>query len=65
MGLDSTLSPGGYDALLLRLIPSLTPNSLWIYLMLVAGVTLGLLLQRHVSGQVELGCESRSNPSNP
>jgi hypothetical protein len=61
MGLGSTLIPGGNDTLLLRLIPSLTPDSLWIYLMLVAGVVAGLLLQRHPSGQIDAGCGGPAN----
>ncbi|WP_260292594.1 YeeE/YedE thiosulfate transporter family protein [Sedimenticola hydrogenitrophicus] len=48
MGLGGALIPGGNDTLLLRLIPTLTPHSLWIYLMLVGGVAGGLLLKRAV-----------------
>lgn len=46
LGLGSALIPGGNDTLLLRLIPSLAPGGLWIYLMLIFGVAMGLSLQR-------------------
>lgn len=46
MGLGGALIPGGNDTLLLRLISSMTPHSLWNYLMLIAGVACGLMLTR-------------------
>jgi hypothetical protein len=55
MGMGGTLIPGGNDTLLLRHIPSLAPDSLWTYLMLILGVTSGLLYMRRLSGSA---CES-------
>lgn len=54
MGLGSALVPGGNDTLLLRLIPVLTPHSLWIYLMLVTGVAVGLVSMRLVLNQASV-----------
>lgn len=56
MGSAGTLIPGGNDTLLLKSIPSLTPGSLWIYFMLVAGVALGLLLERYASTRLASRC---------
>lgn len=56
MGSAGTLIPGGNDTLLLKSNPSLAPGSLWIYFMLVAGVALGLLLERYASPRLASRC---------
>lgn len=64
MGLGGALIPGGNDTLLLRLIPSMTPHSLWNYLMLIAGVAVGLMLTRRFGSMpCEMaGCGSDALP---
>ncbi|MDO9009634.1 MAG: hypothetical protein Q7U80_15570, partial [Thiobacillus sp.] len=65
MGLGAAQIPGGNDTLLLRLIPSMTPHSLWTYLMLIAGVACGLLLARRFGLMPceTAGCGSGTPPS--
>lgn len=65
MGLGAARIPGGNDTLLLRLIPSMAPHSLWIYLMLIAGVACGLLFARRFGLMPceTAGCENSSPPS--
>lgn len=64
MGLGGALIPGGNDTLLLRLIPSMTPHSLWSYLMLIVGVACGLMFARRFGLMPceTVGCESNTTP---
>ncbi len=55
MGLGSAIIPGGNDTLLLRLIPSLAPNSLSTYGALLLGVVMGLMLRQWKNGS-RVGC---------
>ncbi len=52
MGLGSAIIPGGNDTLLLRLIPSLVPNSLTTYGALLLGIVVGLRVRRKSKSQV-------------
>ncbi len=65
MGLGGALIPGGNDTLLLRLIPSMTPHSLWSYLMLIIGVACGLMLARRfgLMPRETTGCRSGATSS--
>jgi hypothetical protein len=64
MGLGGALIPGGNDTLLLRLIPSMTPHSLWSYGMLIVGVACGLMFARRFGLMPceTAGCESNTTP---
>lgn len=65
MGLGGALVPGGNDTLLLRLIPSMTPHSLWSYLMIIVGVACGLMLGRRLGLMPceTSGCGNETTPS--
>lgn len=52
MGLGGAVIPGGNDTLLLKGIPTFSPDALAVYLSLIAGVASVLLLMRAVRGSM-------------